>query len=202
MSTTPAADGEAMAAAREAGGWAALLFLAADLDRKADETAAESAAHDAREDRDASFVAYGASGAWRAAASMARVRAHAGSGGDSRAVPVSPDGREAQGGSVDPGDAHEALAAALPEEWVKAAEGWYSMHGSGLVRNLLAGAVPLIRAAERERNAAEVEALAAEFTKPDASASLSANLAQRTAFPAIREALTGAAELIRKGTDG
>ena len=46
---------------------------------------------------------------------------------------------------------HEALAASLPEEWVKAAESWYSMHGSGLVRNLLAGAVPLIQAAERER---------------------------------------------------
>jgi hypothetical protein len=46
---------------------------------------------------------------------------------------------------------HEALAASLPEEWVKAAEGWYLMHGSGLTRNLLAGAVPLIQAAERER---------------------------------------------------
>lgn len=45
---------------------------------------------------------------------------------------------------------HEALAASLPVEWVKAAESWYSMHGSGLVRNILAGAVPLIEAPLRE----------------------------------------------------
>ena len=52
---------------------------------------------------------------------------------------------------------HEALAASLPEEWVKAAVGWYSMHGSGLVRNILAGAVPLIQAAERERIITELQ---------------------------------------------
>lgn len=79
------------------------------------------------------------------------VRSQGGSDGDSSAGPVSPDTGKAQGHSGDSGDAHEALAAALPDEWVRAAEGWYSMHGSGLVRNLLAGAVPLIQAAERER---------------------------------------------------
>jgi len=50
-----------------------------------------------------------------------------------------------------PDPEHEALAASLPQEWVKAAESWYSMHGSGLVRNILAGVVPLIQAAEKVR---------------------------------------------------
>lgn len=47
-----------------------------------------------------------------------------------------------------------AAAAAIPGEWVEAAEAHYSMHGAGLIRNILAGAEPLIRADERERIAA------------------------------------------------
>lgn len=43
----------------------------------------------------------------------------------------------------------------VPEEWVKAALAHYSMHGAGLIRNILAGVYPLIAAqgaaAERER---------------------------------------------------
>jgi len=54
-------------------------------------------------------------------------------------------------------EGHEALAAALPAEWVRAAEGWYSMHGAGLVRNLLAGAAPLIAADALERLAARFD---------------------------------------------
>lgn len=50
-----------------------------------------------------------------------------------------------------PDEAHEAAAAAIPGEWVKAAEARYSMHGAGLIRNILAGVEPLIRAAERDR---------------------------------------------------
>lgn len=129
----------------------ALLSLAAWFDRKERETAAEVDAHRERDDDDAAIMADGARSTWRDAARKARLRAGAGSDGDTGAVPVSPDAGKAQGHSGDSGAAHEALAAALPEEWVKAAEGWYSMHGSGLVRNLLAGAVPLIQAAERER---------------------------------------------------
>jgi hypothetical protein len=39
----------------------------------------------------------------------------------------------------------------VPAEWVEAATRHYSMHGSGLIRNILAGVAPLIAAAERER---------------------------------------------------
>jgi hypothetical protein len=46
-----------------------------------------------------------------------------------------------------------AAAATIPGEWVDAAEAHYSMHGAGLIRNILAGVEPLIRADERERNA-------------------------------------------------
>ena len=41
---------------------------------------------------------------------------------------------------------HEALAQRIPDEWVEAANARYSMHGAGLVRNILAGAIPLIAA--------------------------------------------------------
>jgi hypothetical protein len=58
---------------------------------------------------------------------------------------------------------HEALAASIPEQWVRAAEGWYSMHGAGLVRNLIAGAAPLIAADALERLAAEFD----EFAEPE-----------------------------------
>jgi len=39
----------------------------------------------------------------------------------------------------------------LPAGWVAAAEAAYSMNGAGLVRNMIAAVVPLIRADERER---------------------------------------------------
>lgn len=45
----------------------------------------------------------------------------------------------------------------IPAEWVEAAKAHYSMHGAGLIRNILAGAAPVIRAAER----AKVQQLAA-----------------------------------------
>lgn len=41
---------------------------------------------------------------------------------------------------------HDALAERIPDEWVEAASARYSMHGAGLVRNILAGAIPLIAA--------------------------------------------------------
>jgi hypothetical protein len=48
-----------------------------------------------------------------------------------------------------------AAAAAIPQEWEDAACDHYSMHGNGLVRNILAGVEPLIRADERKRVADE-----------------------------------------------
>ena len=39
----------------------------------------------------------------------------------------------------------------VPDEWVKAAESCYSMHGAGLIRNIISGVAPLIAAAERAR---------------------------------------------------
>lgn len=44
----------------------------------------------------------------------------------------------------------------IPDEWVRAAESHYSMHGAGLIRNILAGVAPLIVAAERARLYAEL----------------------------------------------
>lgn len=49
-----------------------------------------------------------------------------------------------------PGDT-ALTAEEIPDEWVKAAEGGYSMHGAGLLCNILAAVAPLIAAAERER---------------------------------------------------
>ena len=34
----------------------------------------------------------------------------------------------------------------VPQEWVEAANAHYSMHGAGLIRNIIAGVAPLIRA--------------------------------------------------------
>jgi hypothetical protein len=48
-------------------------------------------------------------------------------------------------------EAWNAAAAAIPQEWEDAACAHYSMHGNGLIRNILAGGEPLIRAAERDR---------------------------------------------------
>ena len=93
-----------------------------------------------------------------------------------------------------PGDPeHEALAASLPDEWVRAAESWYSMHGSGLVRNILAGAVPLIRAAEQERIAAECEARAAYpgSTRIQKAAFLAAAAVARGEYTPISERRSG-----------
>jgi hypothetical protein len=39
----------------------------------------------------------------------------------------------------------------VPASWIQAAEDNYSMHGQGLLRNILAGVAPLIRADERAR---------------------------------------------------
>jgi hypothetical protein len=39
----------------------------------------------------------------------------------------------------------------VPAEWVEAANRHYSMHGAGLIRNIIAGVAPLIEAAERQR---------------------------------------------------
>lgn len=69
-------------------------------------------------------------------------------------------------------EAHEAAAAAIPDEWVKEAVGWYSMHGHGLLRNIIAAVEPLIRASERERLAAVIppehlRSLAAWFDADD-----------------------------------
>jgi hypothetical protein len=44
----------------------------------------------------------------------------------------------------------------VPEEWVRVAHAHYSMHGAGLIRNILAGVAPLIAAAERERVAERI----------------------------------------------
>jgi hypothetical protein len=49
----------------------------------------------------------------------------------------------------------------VPEEWVRAAEAHYSMHGHGLLRNILVGVAPVIAAAERERIAAWLRRAAA-----------------------------------------
>jgi hypothetical protein len=56
-----------------------------------------------------------------------------------------------------------AAARAIPEEWVKAAERGYSMHGAGLLRNILAAVEPHIRAAERERIAKLAEDYGAAY---------------------------------------
>jgi hypothetical protein len=42
-------------------------------------------------------------------------------------------------------------AGAVPAEWVQVAEANYSMHGHGLLRNILAGVAPVIKAVERRR---------------------------------------------------
>lgn len=53
-------------------GASGVLAIAAEFDRKADETFAEATAHAARGDDDAVLMASAASDAWRAAARMAR----------------------------------------------------------------------------------------------------------------------------------
>jgi hypothetical protein len=54
----------------------------------------------------------------------------------------------------------------IPDEWVKAAQGGYSMHGAGLIRNVLAATAPLIAAAERERCAQLAERHDVRYSKP------------------------------------
>jgi hypothetical protein len=47
-------------------------------------------------------------------------------------------------------------AGSVPAEWVQVAEANYSMHGHGLLRNILAGVAPVIEAAERRRVVTEL----------------------------------------------
>lgn len=91
----------------------------------------------------------------------------------------------------------------IPAEVVAAAQkaDYDGKHGDwqrvpdGQVRRLIAGAVK----AERERIAKEIGLLADEFANPDSSTGTFRYLAERVTFPAIREALKGAAELARQG---
>jgi hypothetical protein len=46
----------------------------------------------------------------------------------------------------------------VPASWVQAADDNYSMHGHGLIRNILSGVAPLIAAAERVRILALLDA--------------------------------------------
>jgi hypothetical protein len=62
-----------------------------------------------------------------------------------------------------------AAAAAIPQEWEDAACAHYSMHGNGLVRNILAGVEPLIRADERERIARFTWDMGVTYTADDGS---------------------------------
>lgn len=52
--------------------------------------------------------------------------------------------------------------------------------------------------AERKRIAEQIDLLAAEFATPDSNVGTLRYLAERATFPAIREALHGAAELARR----
>jgi hypothetical protein len=95
---------------------------------------------------------------------------------------------------------HEALAAGLPGEWVKAAESWYSMHGSGLVRNLIAGVAPLIRAAERERIAARMDELASNY--PEDVFPPDSDVRDGISGTAMRHAYRNAAREVREADHG
>lgn len=45
----------------------------------------------------------------------------------------------------------------VPDAWVEVAKRHYSMHGAGLIRNIIVGVAPLIAAAERARLRAEID---------------------------------------------
>jgi hypothetical protein len=69
----------------------------------------------------------------------------------------------AAGNAASAGTHHVIDGTWVPEEWVKAAESHYSMHGAGLIRNIITGVAPLIAAAENERCASLAESAGATY---------------------------------------
>lgn len=121
-------------------------------------------------------------------------RAEGAAGAANSPADVSPGGGDGSGGLSAAFEAITAELANLPDpDRPVARDRWRIVS-----RIALYTAEPIIRADERERIVAQIDLLADDFATPDSKAGTWRNLAERAGYPAIREALKGAAKLARE----